>query len=958
MTLSIAALHADWAALNALLDDALAQPPGARAAWLDALQGANAAQRAALAAILADAAAVETEDFLGALPRFGAPHGAEPGDAPNRSVDALAPGAEIGPYRLLEALGRGGMGEVWLAERSDARPRRKIALKLPHLSWEPGLAARLERERDILASLEHPHIARLYDAGIDRHGRPYLALEYVDGTPIDRYVAEHALALRERLGLVLQVCAAVAHAHAHLVVHRDLKPANILVTGSGEVRLLDFGIARLALPDAPGDSALTRESGHALTPDYASPEQMRGEPIGTASDIYSLGVVSYEILTGVRPYRLQARGGAALAAALARIDVPAPSIAATEPALQRQLAGDLDAVLGKALKQDLAERYPTVDAYAADIARHLRHEPVSARPDRYGYRARKFVARHRWQTASVALAAAALVAGASVALWQAREARAEAARAEQVKGFALSMLESADTDHGAGVATTAVDLLQAARKRVEGELAGRPAIAAELMTAIGYGLVGQGRAEDAAALLAKAAELSARANGADDPRTLAAQVIRGEALANLGRSDEAIALLEPATRQARRLHDTHAEVDAWRWLSSAQIDRGDLEAGIVSARAAVAVIAATDAGQASADATHGAADAAPRTAADARTIAAGTRTTAEAAAANAEAAPAIDRRAHVDAINAHFALANALNMARRPGVTESARMALRSAMDLDGGRTTLMASHARVLLGQGLVRDGRVADGLRELDTAYADIRTLLGDDNPLTDTAANNVGNAHLEAGDVHGAITAYQAALDSVQRHQAARGATALAISHYALGVALAAAGERERALPLFETATRLFVEDGGADAPLALRSRSAHALALAQLGRLDSAEREFAGLASLPFTGPDKAAHQRRLAVLRSLQGRHDEAVALARAAVDGLRDFPSRTLRAQSLATLGAALLGAGRTDEAAAPLERAVALYREGQPQPSADRIEAAALLQQAQAAHGGLVAGR
>ena len=545
MPLSIAALHEDWARLSALLDDALAQPPAARAAWLDALQGANAAQRAALAALLADATAVDTEDFLGALPRFGAPHGADPGDAPDRSIKALAPGAEIGPYRLLEALGRGGMGEVWLAERSDAQPRRKVALKLPHLSWEPGLAARLERERDILASLEHPHIARLYDAGIDRHGRPYLALEYVDGTPIDRYVAEHALPLRERLGLLLQVCAAVAHAHAHLVVHRDLKPSNILVDAQGNAHLLDFGIARIVDPElgtGSGDAQATLTIGRALTPAYASPEQIRGEPIGTASDIYSMGVVAYELLAGARPYRMKpGLGAAALAEAVMRTDALPASKATTTETLRRQLRGDLDAILARALAKTSDERYATVDALADDLQRHLRGEPVRARAATPLYVAGRWVRRHKAETGVVVvlalaagagayaqvLVAVALGAGTVAALWQRNQARRQAgiaraalARGEQVKDFIASIFTHAVPRAGRGGAVAAADLLRAAAHRVETDLVAQPAVAAELGALIGASFNELGEMQAALEWLPKAVELATRELGSTHRLTL------------------------------------------------------------------------------------------------------------------------------------------------------------------------------------------------------------------------------------------------------------------------------------------------------------------------------------------------------------------------------------------------------------------------------------------------------
>ena len=485
-----------WETVNALLDQALNLPVNERATWVDSLAGEQARFKDVLQRLLTHSGAVETDDFLGTLPKFsGAAN-----ERPDPKTDLVA-GDAIGPYRLLGVLGSGGMGAVWLAERADGNLKRKVALKLPHLSWEPSLAERMARERDILAKLEHPHIARLYDAGVDQHGRPYLALEYVDGLPIDTYCQQHALALKERLALLLQVAAAVAHAHARLVVHRDLKPSNILVTAEGEVRLLDFGIAKLLQGDAALAPDLTQVGSRALTPDYASPEQIRGDAIGTASDVYSLGVVAYELLAQTRPYRIKASTPGQLEAAITAVDAPLASTAATDPVLQRQLKGDLDAILNKALKKSPVERYASIDAFAQDITRHLQHQPVSAQPDRLAYRLKKFLARYTLQVAAGTLVFVAVLAGSGIALWQARQAQLEAARAEQVKEFVLAIFDSADTDSGAGAATTAVDLLTSARRRVETELANRPQIAAELMTAIGSSLLGQGRTDNAAEIL-------------------------------------------------------------------------------------------------------------------------------------------------------------------------------------------------------------------------------------------------------------------------------------------------------------------------------------------------------------------------------------------------------------------------------------------------------------------------
>ena len=418
----------DWVRIAALLDDALALPVGERDIWLARLDGRDGALRPTLAQLLARAGA-ETDDFMRKPVRLRREAQA--------SATAAQAGAMVGPYLLLREIGSGGRGAVWLAERADGALRRPVALKLPRMSWDtPALAARMARERDILAGLEHPYIARLYDAGIDDHGRPYLAMEYVEGRPLDAYCSEQGLDLRARLQLFLQVARAVAHAHARLVVHRDLKPSNLLVTSDGAVHLLDFGIAKLLEgepgAESAGETHLTRLAGRALTPDYAAPEQVRGERITVAADVYSLGVVLYELVTGKRPLVAQGEESA----------TPASSVTGDRKVVA-QLRGDIDTILAKALSQAPTQRYATVDAFAADVQRHLAGEPVLARPDTFLLRASRFARRHRLALGVALLALLAIVGGAApaaavivalacgagIALWQAGIARKEAARA-------------------------------------------------------------------------------------------------------------------------------------------------------------------------------------------------------------------------------------------------------------------------------------------------------------------------------------------------------------------------------------------------------------------------------------------------------------------------------------------------------------------------------------------------
>jgi hypothetical protein len=360
------------------------------------------------------------------------------GTAPGLASEAgeAQPGDTVGTYRLVRLVARGGMGSVWLAERADGALQRRVAIKLPHLAWGAGLAERMRRERDIGARLEHPHIARLYDAGVDHRGHPFLAFEFIDGVAIDLWCSSRQLNARARLKLFLQVAQAVAYAHARLVVHRDLKPSNVLVSADGQVHLLDFGIAKL-LHEGPDDASATQRLGAAMTPHYASPEQLRGEPVTVASDVYSLGIMLYELLTGERPHQPE-RSGLAAWQQVVQLEEPAPaSHKVADRALSRTLRGDIDAILAKALRRQPEQRYATVDALADDIQRHLAGEPVRARPDTAAYRLTRLVTRHTAASATVATVALAAVIGTAVIVGQARRASAEAEQALLVKRFVI-----------------------------------------------------------------------------------------------------------------------------------------------------------------------------------------------------------------------------------------------------------------------------------------------------------------------------------------------------------------------------------------------------------------------------------------------------------------------------------------------------------------------------------------
>ncbi|HEY8073247.1 MAG TPA: serine/threonine-protein kinase, partial [Labilithrix sp.] len=529
-----------------LVDAALDAPPSQRAALLG---DASSEVRAEAERLLAADAC--TNSVLSEPALAGAPSALD--EATRAGTNALAPGALVGSFRIVSFLGRGGMGEVWIAERATADFDQRVALKILPVT-DAAAVARFRQERRILARLAHPCIARLLDGGVMSDGRPWLAMELVAGKNLVDYCAEHELDVDARLHLFAQICDAVQLAHQSLVVHRDLKPSNILVGDDGAPKLLDFGIAKL-LEHAADAEPLTRTHERPMTLDYAAPEQVRGEAISTASDIWSLGVILHELLTGVRPYRTTGKNRVETEHAILAAEPSRPSahvddplargrpLAASPRALRRRLRGDLDAIVLKAMRKAPKDRYATAEALAADVRRHLDHAPVAARGDATSYLVRATIRRHSVAFAFSGVVFVALVAGLVGTLWQAKRARDEARRAEQAQAFLVDMLRAFDPGQANGKPITQRDILERGEARL-GELDTQPDVQALLLHTFAetwYGIEEFVHAEKTAE---RALDLERRTRG---PRSLEAGrslVLIGDSWFELGDYPRAASSLE------------------------------------------------------------------------------------------------------------------------------------------------------------------------------------------------------------------------------------------------------------------------------------------------------------------------------------------------------------------------------------------------------------------------------
>ncbi len=807
----------------------------------------------------------------------------------------------IGPYEVLGELGEGGLATVYLAERADQQFTMQVAIKVVKRGMDTAdILRRLRQERQILASLDHPNIARIFDGGTTEDGLPYIVMEHIEGSPVDEYCDRRELTIDQRLELFRTACSAVHCAHQNLVIHRDIKPSNLLVTEDGVPKLLDFGIAKLLDPESsPVTLARTAPGMRLLTPEYASPEQVRGLSLTTATDVYSLGVLLYRLLTGRRPHRFASGGPAEIERIICETDperpstvvrrvveTPVPGEAPTPEAvsrtrgetperLARRLAGDLDNIVRMAMRKEPQRRYASVEQLAEDVERHLKSLPVLARQDSLAYRTGKFIERHRGGVAAAALVTLALIAGIVTTTWQAQVARAERAkaerhlsRAEQVSDLLVDIFEISDPGEARGNDVTAREVLDVGAGRIRRELAEQPELKADLMSTM------------------------------------------GRVYFNLGLYDRSVSLSEEALQGRRRaLGEEHAEVArSLTQVASGLFEKGDYDAAEERLRRALAIQW-------------------PRPG----------RTLGDDAERGADVATTVSRLAAVLGARGDV-----------EGAEEFFLEALELRLQLFGEDHPAVAE-ARNGLAELYHTAGRRQESAELFSQVLDSRRRLLGNDHPDIAVSLNNLALVKKHQGDFEAAEQLGREALE-LRRRLLGDDHPDVAVSLNNLAVALQAAGRHAEAAPLFRQALAINREVRGPRHEVVSANLSNLASSLMALGEYDEAEELF--LLSLEIKRELFGDEHPKITVSLFKLGKFYVAIGREREA----ESLYEETLRIQrrtlpeghyrlSFPLLEIARLHCARGDKAAAaPLLREAVEIRRAFPEGNRDRAAAEELL--------------
>ena len=881
-----------------------------RAVYLAAARLTGAEQDAYLSGACAGDPALEAE--VRELLALG-----EPDDA---SVEALVAGVArelkddieedvaleaVGPYRILKVLGRGGMGRVWLAERADGHFEQKVAVKLVDRNRATSeLVSRFRSERQILARLDHPNIARLFDGGETDDGVPYLVMEYVDGVPVDQYCDEERLSIRARLRLFLEICEAVEYAHRNLVVHRDIKASNILVTADGKPKLLDFGIAKL-IDDERARSLnlhLTADVANVLTPATASPEQLDGRPVTTATDVYALGHLLYRLLTGAMPYDVDETDRFSLPRAILDEDPVRPSAAAighpeaeardtSTEQLSRGLAGDLDAIVLKALRKAPTDRYAAPRELAEDVERYLGNRPVQARGEAFGYITRRFISRHRGTLAaatSVVVLIATLVAFYTFQLAEERDrARTEARRAEEALTFMTNLFEVSTPGESLGAEITAREMLDRGAERVGTELASEPTVQVSLMHAIGTAYTFLGLYDEGIEILETALAKREEFGIPEDADLGATLHSLGTAHLIEARYDEATPLLERSLEVRRRVHgELHSNVVATQIvLYSMDFEKADFEKAKARLDEAEAVARAIEAES-------------PQALADVL-IARGDLHTdlgeydsaIEAYRSAVEIHDVVSGRDHPRTLQATFGLAKALRSAGRWGEAEVILREL-----VDARRRVLPEGHPDVAhalgsLSNALKYQGRPQEALPLQQEALAILRAAhREEDQPDVSTALNNLGNILHDLRDLDGALELLEESMEMTRRLYGDNHPE-LATAYNNIAGIHADKNDFASALAMYERTLEIDIVSLGEDHPYVHQDRLGIGVMQGLLGRTKEAEANLRQ--SLEGTRrvsgdehPQTFNAMRELGILLQREGRCDEAMPILAEALPGL------------------------------------------------------------------------